>query len=285
MEKRFLEEALRDFVNASPGNYLAQEAAIKPGLAGLRFFAEPLFGYASAEDPLFGEFKKPGVIGAHYLEPREWLPSAETVICAFLPFTGAVKTANAVDMDWPAAEWLHARIEGQNFQNEICGFLVRLLADRGFEALSPMIDTRLKLGDPLFPDHAEQGYYNSNWSERHAAYAAGLGSFGLSRGLISAAGVAGRYISVLTSLKLEPLKRQYTGVYDYCNRCGACVRNCPAGAISLERGKSHPLCFAFVERTRKEYAPRYGCGKCQVRVPCQNRIPRKPAAGSSTPEG
>ena len=281
MEKRFFEEAVRDFVNASPGNYLSQEAAIRPDLAGLRFFAEPLFGYASAGDPLFGEYKKPGVIGAHYLGPREWLPRAETVICAFLPFTGAVKTANAADTHWPASEWLHARIEGQNFQDEICGFLVRLLADRGFEGLSPMIDPRLNRGDPLFPDISEQGHYSSNWSERHAAYAAGLGSFGLSRGLISAAGVAGRYISVLTSLKLEPSKRPYTGVYDYCCRCGACVRNCPAGAISLMRGKSHPLCSSFVEKTRKAYAPRYGCGKCQVKVPCQNGIPGKSASPSS----
>jgi hypothetical protein len=44
----------------------------------------------------------------------------------------------------------------------------------------------------------------SNWSERHSAYIAGLGTFCLSYSLISEKGCAGRYGTVVTDLDLEP---------------------------------------------------------------------------------
>ncbi|MDR2480411.1 MAG: 4Fe-4S binding protein [Treponema sp.] len=62
-------------------------------------------------------------------------------------------------------------------------------------------------------------------------------------------------------------------MYECCIRCGSCVSNCPVRAISLERGKDHPPCSAFLERTREQCKPRYGCGKCQVQVPCESGVP------------
>ena len=67
----------------------------------------------------------------------------------------------------------------------------------------------------------------------------------------------------------------YTGIYDYCTRCGACARNCPVGAITLDHGKNNIICNQYVEQTKKDYAPRYGCGKCQVGVPCEMGRPGK----------
>jgi epoxyqueuosine reductase QueG len=275
MDKLFLETTIGDYVNTAPGNFVKKEIALRPDLGGMRIFAGPLIGFASAEDPYFTELKKPEVIGVHFKGPHEWLPDAKTIISLFLPFAEEVKKANRRDMSWPALEWLHARIEGQEFQNELCSLIIRLLKDEGFDAAAPMLDPRFASGSPVIADRAEQGFYTSNWSERHAAYACGLGTFGLSKGLITARGVAGRYISVITGAYFEPDGRPYTGIYDYCTRCGACVKNCPAGAISLERGKSHPVCSAFVESTREKHRPRYGCGKCQVKVPCESGIPRR----------
>jgi epoxyqueuosine reductase QueG len=176
-------------------------------------------------------------------------------------------------MDWPALEWLHARVEGQAFQDEICGFGVGLFRQEGIEALAPMEDPRFSRISPITRNEQEQDYYTSNWSERHAAYICGLGTFGLSKGLITRKGVAGRYVSIITAAEFEGDTRPYTGIYEYCTFCGACVRNCPGGAISQKTGKSHPLCSAFVESTRVQHAPRFGCGKCQVRVPCEAGIP------------
>ena len=86
--------------------------------------------------------------------------------------------------------------------------------------------------------------------------------------------VSGRFGSVVTDAPLPVTKRRYTG-FTTTARCGACVRNCPAQAISLEHGKSHHLCCSYFDTLREKYAPRFGCGKCQVNVPCERRIPKK----------
>jgi len=269
MDKTDFEQELKEYIRNSPENRVQKEIALRPDLAGMVIFDEPVFGYASADDPIFEEAKKPGVIGAHFMAPTEWLSGAKTVISVFLPFTEQVRLANRQNMDWPADEWLHARIEGQALQNKICRFAEDLFKKNNFSALAPMIDSRFTSASPLTKDKTSQDYYTSNWSERHAAYAAGLGTFGLSKGLISRKGVAGRYISVITNAVFAPDERPYTGIYDYCIQCGACIRNCPASAISAEKGKNHYLCSEFLESTRAKYAPRYGCGKCQIKVPCE----------------
>jgi len=213
------------------------------------------------------------------MAPEEWLPGAETAVSLFLPFTARVRDANRRDMAWPADEWLHARIEGQAFQVKICRFAEDLLKNEGFAALSPMVDPRLSSRSPSTNDKTRQDFYTTNWSERHAAYAAGLGTFGLSKGLITAKGVAGRFLSVITSARFPPTGRPYKGVYDYCVFCGACAANCPVGAISREAGKAHHPCSDFLDAVKaklnevQQRATYYGCGKCQVGVPCEDRAP------------
>jgi len=271
MEKAHFEKTLTDYILSSPENCIRKEIALKPDIEGMFIFDEPLFGYASASDSCFSEVKKPEIIGAHFMAPEEWLQGAKTVIALFLPFTAQVKKANSLGMAWPADEWLQARIHGQAFQLKICRFAADLLKGEGFDTLAPMLDPRLSAKSPLTNDKTETAFYTSNWSERHVAYVAGLGTFGLSKGLISRKGVAGRYLSVITKGSFEPDPRPYKGVYDYCINCGACVRNCPAGAISKEKGKLHYPCSVFVDLTKEKHAPYYGCGKCQVKVPCESK--------------
>jgi len=273
MDRSYLETTLKQHLLSSPDNIVSKDAAFRPDLEGLCIFDEPLFGYASAGDPYFMEAKRPEVIGAHFMAPQEWLPGANTVIAVFLPFTARVREANRLDMSWPAYEWLHGRIEGQAFQVRICRFVEGLLRKEGFEALCPMIDSRFSSKPPRASDKTEQGFYTSNWSERHVAYAAGLGTFGLSGGLITRKGVAGRFLSVITSASFEPTDRPYNGVYDYCNSCGACAANCPARAISSDKGKSHYPCSEFLDEVKAKHSPYYGCGKCQVNVPCEDMAP------------
>jgi epoxyqueuosine reductase QueG len=272
MDKQSFIAALSSYVNTAPGNVLDAKTALSPELAGLRYFDEPLIACADPEDPEFSKLKTPGVIGEHFILPGEWLPGAKTVISFFLPSTEAVRSGNRRDMNWPANEWLHARIEGHQFLVELCRHMKTLLEDAGYEAVVPALDPRFSMKS-LITDRNSQDFFTSNWSERHAAYICGLGTFGLSRGLITARGMAGRLGSIITTLPLEPAPRPYAGIYDYCIRCGACVRNCPTAAISMERGKQHPPCSAFLDRVMEKHRPRYGCGKCQVRVPCEASIP------------
>ena len=273
MNKVQFEKALREYIQSSPDNFVTAETALRPDLAGMRIFDEPLIGYAYAADPYFAEAKKPEIIGSHFMSPQEWLEGAKTVISVFLPICEQVRKANRKDMSWPADEWLHARIGGQTFQNQISAFAENLLKTQGFSALAPAIDSRISRGLSTISDKTDEAYYTSNWSERHIAYAAGLGTFGLSKGLITKKGVAGRYLSIITSAVFEPDKRPYSGVYDYCIFCDACAKNCPVNAITKEKGKLHYPCSVFLDNTREKCAPYYGCGKCQVKVPCEDKAP------------
>ena len=273
MEKTVFEKALKDFIISSPNGRIKKEAALRPELEGMQIFDEPLFGYAAASDSYFTEVKKPGIIGAHFMGPGEWLSEAKTVISLFIPLTEQVRKANRLDKDWPAPEWLHGRIEGQAFQEDLCRFAISLLEKESFAALCPMLDSRFNRISPSVSDNTNNAHYASNWSERHAAYATGLGTFGLSKGLITRKGLAGRYISIITTAEFAPNERPYKGVYDYCSNCGACIKACPVDAISLEGGKLHHPCSLYIETIKGKHAPYFGCGKCQVNVPCESKAP------------
>lgn len=260
MSAKFAEIASAACESPEGGNFIAPDAAISGDLAGLRMFAPPIAGVASAVDSIFDVFKQENVIGPHHTSPHEWLPEAESVISLFFPFTERVNVSNTREARIPSAEWLHARIEGQVFINRVADSLVKALTGAGYAAVAPSLDGRFTTSG-----------YTSNWSERHAAYACGLGTFGLSRGLITKRGVAGRFTSIVTALSIPATKRTYVGTYDWCSMCGACAKRCPEGAISLADGKSHPPCSNFLNEMKSLFAPRYGCGKCQSGVPCQSR--------------
>lgn len=278
-----LTQAAEAFLKDPGRNQVTAEEAISAEAAGLPLWDMPLFGISSARDPLYEELKKPEVIGPWFLPPEAWLPEARSVLSFFLPFSQPVRQSNRADARLPSAEWLHGRYEGQALLFGLCRHLAAALEADGWKAVVPSLDPRFATVEtpgthPAFPPDAAD---TSNWSERHAAYISGLGTFGLSKGLITQRGICGRFGSLVTDAPFPVTPRPYTGLYDYCTRCGACVRRCPVEAISLERGKLHPPCRDYVAWTEREYAPRYGCGKCQVAVPCASKRPKPRKAAPS----
>jgi len=126
----------------------------------------------------------------------------------------------------------------------------------------------------------------SNWSERHVAHACGLGTFGLSDGLITPVGKAMRCGSVVTDMPLTPTPRSYKSHTEYClfhsyGTCRECIERCPAGAIT-EAGHDKEICRKYAYGKIKEtVGPTYGvvttgCGLCQTGVACEGRIPEPP---------
>jgi epoxyqueuosine reductase len=255
-------------------------------------WAEPLVGFVCGDDPLYEQYKE--VVGPYHWTPLEIFrltyPEIEvqahelTVISWVLPQTQATKAANRKETFYPAERWARSRIFGEAFNNLLRDRVVEALNEAGHEAVAP-------LRSPLFSGKpSERFVYSSTWSERHAAYAAGLGTFGLCDGLITPAGKAMRVGSVVARIRVPPTPRPYTDHHAYClfysqGICGVCVDRCPVGAISTDRaarsasGHDKRKCRAHLHPTTSDWVESqygfdgYGCGLCQTAVPCESKIP------------
>jgi len=252
---------------------------------GEPMFDPPLVGIADAGDPWFARFKE--IIGPFYWEPQEALAmaapgaTARSVICWCLPIGSAARLANRRETQVPARAWAYVRTFGEELNIRLRQCMVERLASAGFEAVAPSI-----LPQNTFGEYPGVGI-SSFWSERHAAFVAGLGTFGISGGLITKRGVAHRLGSVITDATFSPTLRPYgDDPFAWCLRtargeCGACIARCPAGSIGEtieERDKGaclHHYADYVGSRCEKVFGWQgiYGCGLCQTDVPCENCNP------------
>jgi epoxyqueuosine reductase QueG len=271
---RLLEEELSRLHREDPGN--RQES-------GGPYFHDPLLGFASADDPLFQRYKE--IIGDFHLTPGEWFENAfgkgswagGTVVSWILPITGKTRRGNRDQKRLPTREWARTRNFGDKFNDRIRERFTAMLEAGGHRTVTPM------LMDNWSSLEAPSVGWASNWSERHAAYAAGLGTFSLNNGLITQKGMAHRCGSLVTGLVLEPSPRPYNNHYDFClhyrdRSCGVCIERCPSGSITRE-GQDKALCRHYLrEVVLAEVGRPYGvevagCGLCQTGVPCEAKIP------------
>ena len=283
----FIEEAIKKYVRESSANRLTS-------FGGELIFEEPLIGFADGDDPLFDEYKK--VVHKHHFSPREILikhltetmkieapePRGVSIISFVLPANRETLRSNALEKEGPSLRWNHTRWKGQDFINQLSNYLVGLLQEMGVHAVAPELSPFFKI--MVLPDG-----FASNWSHRHMAYAAGLGTFSLNEGFITAKGMAMRCGSVVAGLKLTPSIRHYQHFRANClfyagEKCGQCISRCPGGALS-EKGHDKLKCFEVLYTKQKPWlegahGPGYigkyaGCGLCQTGVPCSDRIPKK----------
>ncbi len=246
----------------------------------------PLLGVSRGDDPLYAEFQE--TIGPFHWTPLEAFRTAfpDTNVAAAdlavvvwaLPQTAATRHDHRACESLPSRRWSLARHYGELVNDRIRDHLVRVLADAGYPAVAPVRIPAWRL------ETSQRFGFASRWSERHAAYASGLGTFGLCDGLITERGKAVRFGSVVAAIDLAATPRPYESRTAYCLRfsgkgCDACIRRCPAGAISGD-GHDKERCFAYVRQVVMPAVvgelgiPVSGCGLCQTGVPCESRRPR-----------
>ncbi len=269
---------IRDAVSFSPHNRLTH-------IDGSPIFDTPLIDVADGDDPLFERYRS--LVGPHHLTPRDILartakqqdastPATVRVLCWALPIAEATKRSNAVMRTEPSWRWAHTRHYGEVFNNQLRSMVERYINDRGGHAVAPATSTHFTLVREV--SHAP----SSNWSERHALYAAGLGTFGLCDSFITPIGKAMRCGTVVTDLPLPVTPRlhaSHTAACIYLSRggCGDCIARCPAGAISRS-GHDKRACERYLEETLRPIRNAYsvtmaGCGLCQTGVPCESAFP------------
>lgn len=271
---------VRDFVCESPENTLQNQV-------NERAWGDPLVGFSRGDDPLYEQYKE--VVGHFHWTPWEVFtltfpgtrvePGELSVISWVLPQTEATKVDNRRQTIYPAERWARSRIFGEEVNSKLRKHVADSLVEAGYEAIAPMLSPQWGSRD------SDQYVFSSTWSERHAAYASGLGTFGLCDGLITPAGKAMRVGSVVARVQIPPTPRPYEDHHAYClffthGICGKCIARCPVGAVT-EAGHDKRECSRHLSPTTSDFVKSnygfdgYGCGLCQTGVPCESKIPSK----------
>ena len=233
----------------------------------------PLVGFADANHPIISQFKT--LIGPNHGTPNEVMENASIVIAYYVPFTEELAKTNATGTHLASREWAVAYEETNAMFKELNAYVIEKLTDWGYHAgISPKTNT------------FSTTELKSDWSYRHFAYLAGLGTFGINNMLITKHGCCGRYNNIVTDLDVvpdEPLKEEYC-LYKKNKTCGVCMKNCPVNALTPESYDRH-LCYRNLLKNAEvhtglgdSYMSEDGCsansvgsdvcGKCVTQSPC-----------------
>ena len=254
---------------------------------GEKYFDEPIIGFAKGSDPIFLEYKS--IIGPHHFTPEEIIgwqaknmgvkpPKAEdiSVVSFILPINQKTRDDNTEKIEWPSERWAQTRRSGEIFSQTFVHEIVTLLMSNGILAVAP--DMTPMFNYRKYPNVG----WASPWSHRHIAYAAGLGTFGMSDFLITEKGVAHRCGSFVVNLKLQPNKERNRDIHAHCLQyqginCLKCKQRCPVDAIS-QNGHNKDICgnkvigsTLFCNKNYHIFI--YGCGLCSTKIPCESGIP------------
>jgi epoxyqueuosine reductase len=278
--RNWVESLIFDSLEKSGKNYL---------YSGLeeKIWDKPLIGFSGGDDPLYPFFKED--IGDFYWLPIEAFKkefadqSIEsdqlTIISWVLPHTEVTRKDHRKESQYSSERWSRSRLFGEELNNELRREVAAGLNRAGYSAVAPMLHPKYQR-----EDSTKYGYASS-WSERHAAFVAGLGTFGLSDGLITPLGKSIRVGSVIAKIHIKPDTRPYTSYNEYClyyteKSCRKCIERCPTDAIS-KSGHDKVACRTYIKDITTAYNLKeynleiHSCGLCQVKTPCEFRIPAR----------
>jgi epoxyqueuosine reductase QueG len=160
-----------------------------------------------------------------------------------------------------AREWAVAYVETNELIARATAHLIDVLETRGFRAAAEPPTNNF---DPVA--------LVSRWSHKSVAVIAGLGSFGLHHMIITDAGCAGRFGSLVTDacLPTTETRSQERCLYFYDGSCRACIVRCPVDALTETKGIDRQRCYARCLEVNEQFGhlgPAEVCGKCAI-GPC-----------------
>ena len=247
--KNIIEDRIREFIKKHEKSHNLED-----------IWQEPLFAYASADDPMFPELKE--IVSPKHFMPSDFMKNPKTVITYFLPFQEYVAESNSYGL-YSSVEWARAYVETNRLIQLINTDIQLFMEENGFK--STLIPATHNFNEDTLI---------SDWSQRHVAVIAGLGKFGLNRMLITQSGCCGRIGSIITDMQLEPTQRP---VGEYClnkhnSTCTICVKKCVNESLFedealYDRHKCYEMCLKNAERLG-EVGLADVCGKCLSIVPC-----------------
>ncbi|HJJ48642.1 MAG TPA: hypothetical protein O0X39_06620 [Methanocorpusculum sp.] len=216
-------------------------------------FEYPIVKFADAGDAEFPKLKN--LITPEHFMPSDYLPNAKSVLSYVLPIRCEVALGNTTE-GLASKKWSEVYLLAGKTSAALAPVITDFFAERGYTA--------------VFPENAgmisERAL--SIWSQRHVAWIAGHGTFGLNNMLISDVGSVVRYYSMITDMpvKADPRMKEERCLYKKDGTCGVCVKRCKAGALSkdgFDRFKCLAVCLENEAVSGADV-----CGKCIADVPC-----------------
>lgn len=252
---RNIKETIRYLVRTFVDSYVDEY-----GYSGI--WRTPIVGFADAGSRYIENIEK--FVGTSHRQPTDYLKHATIIISCFVPFSKEISASNAVSKgNYTSKEWSDAYEVTNDMLDRLTLFIADKVHDLGYDAVVPK-DIGMKKEELKSP-----------WSQRHIAYAAGLGTFGINNMLITEKGCCGRYCSVITNLPIEADKilEEENCLYKKNRTCAKCVEHCIQGALTTE-GFDRFKCFEVCLSNENLYGHAV-CGKCTTEIPCAFSVPKE----------
>ena len=253
-------ESLRTFAE----EFVARESA-RLGTDG--WWQTPLLA-AAPVDSRFDQL--PRIAADDHLLPRDLLPTANSVIVFYIPFTRGLAKENRKG-ERPCRNWGVAYVQTNHLIVRLSRALGDLLADSGFKSgLTPATHN--------FDDVKLM----ARWSHKHLAHLVNLGRFGVHHMIITPVGCTGRLGSFVSEAELgdHPLiDSEEACLLKVGRECDKCIKACPVDALS-EEGFDRRSCWDRLKKNRRtlDYfsdlpQSTHVCGKCVAQMPCSFKNP------------
>ncbi len=223
------------------------------------YWRESQVAFLSCDNPGIPRLRE--LVREDHLLPEDLMEGAKSIICFFLPFKKWLGKTNLAG-DYASADWAGAYTWTNKLAIELGEALIEFLKKEGIKAVYPYEAVVFSEENP-----------RSRWSQRHLAYFAGLGSFGINNLLISKKGSMGRYFSIVTDMEVDEeaeVAPEYC-LYKVNKSCRVCIDRCSFDALSLD-GFDRFKCLEQLNINKKILGASV-CGKCAVALPCSFRVP------------
>jgi epoxyqueuosine reductase QueG len=231
----------------------------------LKLWGKPIVEIISAKDRKLEILKK--AVSVEHLMPCDILSDAKSIISFFVPFQENIVKSN-IKGAMASEEWAVAYIKTNDVIKMINNSIEKLMAENGYTT-----------GKIPATHNFDEKKLISNWSHRHIAYIAGIGTFGINNMLITQNGCCGRFGSIVINYELneyKKIKKLQEKCLNKLNRsCGICQKKCVVKAYdnnNYDRHKCYKQCLENAER-HKNIGYVDICGKCLVGLPCSIKEP------------
>lgn len=239
----------------------------------------PLVGFADAKHPFILSLKN--IVSPNHEIPTDVLNDASIVIAYYIPFTKELAKTNITNNKLASSQWALAYEETNAMFKYLNEYIIGYLNTMGYKAAISKEAATFSAKKLI-----------SNWSHRHFAYLAGLGTFGINNMLITKNGCCGRFSTIVTNLDTVPDSPMVNELclYKKNGSCKICFKNCPVGAFT-ELNYNRTKCYAMLKENAAIYTE-FGnsyldetltkptsigsevCGKCITSSPCAFLMPK-----------